>query len=63
MSAETTAARPRWTDPERCPFCGDELTDGGAGFVFHIGEAPSCESRFETWRQRVGGDMSGEWSG
>jgi hypothetical protein len=63
MSVETTTSRPRWTDTEHCPFCGDQLTDAGAGFMSHIGDRPHCQSSFETWRRQVAGDMGGEWSG
>ncbi|MFC4356921.1 hypothetical protein ACFO0N_03045 [Halobium salinum] len=63
MSVETTTSRPQWTDTEQCPFCGDQLTDAGAGFIDHIDEEPTCESSFESWRTQVAGDMDGEWSG
>jgi hypothetical protein len=59
MSAETPTTRSRWSDPRQCPFCGSDLDDGGAGFVRHVEDRPECESRFETWRRRVGGDMAG----
>jgi len=52
-----------WNDPNRCPFCGDALASPGAGFVAHVAEAPDCEDRFDAWRDRVGGDVGGGWSG
>ncbi|QLG63616.1 DUF7501 family protein [Halorarum salinum] len=58
MSATET-----WTDPNSCPFCGGRLSSPGAGFVDHIDEAPECASRFEQWRDRIGDDIQGDWSG
>jgi hypothetical protein len=52
-----------WSDPEQCPFCGDEIDSPGVGFVDHVDEAPDCESEFETWRQRVTDDVAGCWGG
>lgn len=52
-----------WSDPDRCPFCGEPLVSPGAGFVAHIGERPECDSAFETWRDRVRDDVAGGWSG
>ncbi|WP_058366694.1 DUF7501 family protein [Haloparvum sedimenti] len=64
MSAETpTTVEATWSDPNECPFCGAALADPGAGFVDHVAENPDCDRRFETWRDRVAGDMGGEWSG
>ncbi len=57
------AATDSWNDPERCPFCGEALASPGAGFVDHTAEHPECEAKFETWRDRVGGDLRGGWSG
>ncbi|MFB6171194.1 MAG: hypothetical protein ABEJ23_01585 [Haloarculaceae archaeon] len=54
---------PDWDRPDFCPFCGAELADGGAGFVDHVADAPTCRERFEAWREQVGGDVGGEWSG
>jgi hypothetical protein len=62
MSAETYAD-PTWTDTEACPFCQDELTDAGAGFIDHIESSPECATGFECWRGRVADDMTGGWSG
>ena len=59
MSTQAT----NWSDPETCPFCGDELPNPGAGFVDHIGENPDCESGFDLWRRNVAGDLGGEWMG
>ncbi|WP_101294228.1 DUF7501 family protein [Halegenticoccus soli] len=65
MSAQTTttATETRWSDPERCPFCGAALEDGGAGFIAHIDDRPACAGRFERWRTQVASDIEGEWSG
>lgn len=52
-----------WNDPERCPFCGAELASPGAGFVDHTAENPECKKQFETWRDRLSGDLRGGWSG
>lgn len=52
-----------WSDPERCPFCGDALASPGVGFVDHVAESPECETDFTTWRDRVSGDIAGGWSG
>lgn len=52
-----------WTDPNRCPFCEDALASPGAGFIAHVEESPDCEAAFGTWRDRVGGDVGGGWSG
>lgn len=52
-----------WSDPDRCPFCGAPLTDGGAGFMDHIDEAEGCAVAFERWREGIAGDIGGEWSG
>jgi len=57
------AATDSWNDPERCPFCGEALASPGAGFVDHTAENPDCEAKFETWRDRIGGDLRGGWSG
>lgn len=54
---------PRWDDPERCPFCGSLLADGGAGFIDHTDESPSCKAAFDRWREQVSGDVVGEWTG
>ena len=52
-----------WSDPNHCPFCDSELESPGVGFVDHLGDSPDCESDFETWRSRIGGDLRGGWSG
>ncbi len=52
-----------WTDPHQCPFCGDALASPGAGFIAHLESAPACQDAFDTWRDRVGGDVSRGWSG
>jgi hypothetical protein len=61
MSTSTTETN--WDDPTRCPFCSESLVDGGAGFMAHIDDHPSCESGFEQWRGLVRQDMAGGWSG
>ena len=57
------AASDVWTDPYRCPFCGAGLRSPGAGFIDHVEETPECASRFEQWRDRIGDDIQGDWSG
>jgi hypothetical protein len=52
-----------WDDPDACPFCGERLTDGGAGFVDHAEANPECMARFEDWRENVADDVGAEWSG
>lgn len=54
---------PDWDNPDFCPFCGEALPDGGAGFMDHVSEAPSCRERFDAWREAISGDMDGEWIG
>jgi hypothetical protein len=54
---------PSWDNPDFCPFCGTELTDGGAGFMDHIEAADTCKQRFEDWRENIAGDVGGEWGG
>lgn len=64
MSVETPETpEPNWTDTTSCPFCGEHLSDPGAGFIDHVSESPECERGFEAWRTNVGGDMRGGWSG
>lgn len=53
----------QWDNPDRCPFCGASLVDGGAGFMDHIEERPVCKERFEAWIEQIRGDMGGEWGG
>lgn len=52
-----------WNDPEACPFCGEGLRNGGAGFVEHAEANADCMTRFDEWRDNVTGDMSPEWTG
>lgn len=61
MSAN--ASTPTWSGPETCPFCGEALADPGAGFIAHIERTPDCKDAFEGWRERIRGDIWGEWSG
>jgi hypothetical protein len=50
-----------WETPDYCPFCGTGLRDGGAGFMEHIEDAPTCRERFQVWRENVASDVGGEW--
>jgi hypothetical protein len=52
-----------WTDSHTCPFCETRLSSPGAGFVDHLSEDPACQNGFTVWRERVGGDLKGGWSG
>jgi hypothetical protein len=54
---------PEWDNPDLCPFCGVDLSDGGVGFIDHIADAPGCRERFEAWRERIRDDIGGEWGG
>ncbi|WP_435362691.1 DUF7501 family protein [Haloarchaeobius sp. DYHT-AS-18] len=64
MSLQFTQRDERvWDDPERCPFCGGPVSDGGAGFIDHVEHVPECAERFERWRSQVGDDVPGEWVG
>lgn len=56
-------ANPTWNDTERCPFCQDELSDGGPGFIDHIEASDDCAADFDGWRGRVADDMARGWSG
>lgn len=58
MAVNTT-----WTNPVTCPFCGDQLSSPGAGFVDHIERNGDCETEFEHWRSNIASDLAGEWSG
>lgn len=53
----------RWDNPDFCPFCGESLVNGGAGFMDHVYVAPDCRERFDAWREQVSEDIGGEWSG
>ncbi|MFC4543097.1 hypothetical protein ACFO5R_14300 [Halosolutus amylolyticus] len=59
MSVNTT----NWSDPGTCPFCGDELSSPGVGFIDHIDENATCETSFDQWRGNLAGDLAGEWGG
>ncbi|NHN47879.1 hypothetical protein G9464_09745 [Halostella sp. JP-L12] len=52
-----------WDDPDRCPFCGAALADGGAGFMDHVEGNDDCRQRFGEWRDAISGDVGGEWGG
>lgn len=56
---------PEWDNPDFCPFCGEQLPDGGPGFIDHVRETENatCRERFETWRENVVDDIGGDWSG
>lgn len=53
----------RWDNPDLCPFCGESLVDGGAGFMEHTEESEPCRERFEAWIEQIRDDMGGEWGG
>lgn len=63
MSSSVRTTRRNWDDPETCPFCGAALADGGGAFVRHVETRDDCAVRFDAWRQRVAGDVGGEWTG
>jgi len=46
-----------WINPDLCVFCGENLSDGGAGFIAHIQTAETCAARFEEWLANISGDM------
>lgn len=50
-----------WDTPDYCPFCGDELPDGGPGFYDHVQEQDNatCLERFDAWRENVVDDIGG----
>ena len=52
-----------WEGNETCPFCGDTLSDPGAGFIDHTRVSPYCRGAFDIWRGRVANDIGGEWLG
>ena len=56
---------PDWDNPDFCPFCGQSLQDGGAGFYDHVQDPANdtCRDRFDEWRANVADDMGGDWSG
>jgi hypothetical protein len=51
------------TDPTRCPFCGDDLSSPGEGFVRHVEASADCHEQYERWRMRVAEDIRGVWAG
>ena len=61
LPTSRTTGETTWGDPEQCPFCEGALADGGPGFMDHIADRPACREGFETWRERVAGDVGGEW--
>lgn len=61
LPTDRTSGATSWGDPEQCPFCEGDLTDGGPGFMDHISDRPDCRAGFETWRERVTRDVGGEW--
>lgn len=52
-----------WDDPNRCPFCGASLPDGGPGFIDHVDTSEECAAEFAVWREQIAGDIGGEWMG
>jgi hypothetical protein len=52
-----------WDDPEQCPFCQQQLENGGEAFIRHIDKSDRCKQGFENWRGNVSGDMRGGWIG
>ena len=63
MSVFQTPSAKNWTDPNVCPFCEAPLADPGAGFIDHLRDNPGCSTGFERWRDNVGADIGGTWSG
>jgi hypothetical protein len=57
------AASETWNDPNRCPFCGAELSTPGRGFVTHLETSDACDREFEAWRHHVADDVAGGWAG
>lgn len=53
---------PLWSGPDSCPFCQQQLDNGGAAFMRHIEMNERCHDGFERWRGNVSNDMKGEWS-
>lgn len=52
-----------WANPDLCAFCGENLRDGGAGFMEHIETAETCKARFEDWLENISDDMGSTWTG
>lgn len=52
-----------WDDPNRCPFCGEFIANGGPAFIDHVKREPACAADFEEWRVAVSDDIEGEWTG
>lgn len=52
-----------WDDPNRCPFCGEAIANGGPAFIEHVKREPACETDFAEWRDSVADDIGGEWGG
>ena len=52
-----------WDDPNRCPFCGDAIADGGPAFMDHIERSTPCSDDFTVWRINVAEDIGAEWGG
>jgi len=63
MSDTVEADGTNWEDHQACPFCGEGLRNGGAGFLEHAAENANCQTRFDEWRENVAGDVNGEWPG
>lgn len=63
VDRDASGPDPAWSDPYTCPFCDATLSDPGAGFVDHLARSGPCERGYERWRERVAGDIVGEWTG
>lgn len=44
-----------WDNPDFCPFCGHEFSDGSPEFIDQVeaDEYVFCRERFEQWRENV----------
>lgn len=47
----------RWE--ANCMFCGQGITDEGAGFLDHISGRPGCQDAYATWVENLQGDWGG----
>lgn len=63
MSTSAAPLATNWSDPNVCPFCETTLADPGAGFIDHLDDSPGCAAGFDVWRDNVGADIGGTWSG
>lgn len=44
---------------ENCMFCDEPLDDPGLGFLEHVEENPTCQSRYEDWKVNLDDDWRG----